>query len=127
MAPLLQASRQNDFALLAGIGGECAGAVTLLEFGQTPGPPAEANTVRSRDDAERNYALRLPESLKKTAKGIAAADDTSMNQFFVVVISGKISAMEAANIFQKRAALGADRDGATMRRLIRDYFARQIQ
>ena len=29
-----------------------------------------------------NYALRLPESLKQAAKRIAAADDTTMNQFF---------------------------------------------
>lgn len=36
VAKLLQASRQNDFALLDGIGGECAGAVMLLP----PIPPA---------------------------------------------------------------------------------------
>ncbi len=36
VAQALHASRQNDFALLDGIGGECAGAVTLLEPGQTP-------------------------------------------------------------------------------------------
>ena len=43
-----------------------------------------------------NYALRLPESLKQAAKRIAAADDTTMNQFFVVAIAEKISAMETA-------------------------------
>jgi serine/threonine-protein kinase HipA len=37
VAKVLQASRQNDFALLDGIGGECAGAVTLLAPGQSPG------------------------------------------------------------------------------------------
>ena len=52
-----------------------------------------------------NYALRLPESLKQAAKRIAAADDTTMNQFFVVAIAEKISAMEAAQFFEKRAAL----------------------
>jgi len=36
VALALHVSRQNDFALLDGIGGECAGAVTLLEPGQTP-------------------------------------------------------------------------------------------
>ncbi len=35
VAQALHVSRQNDFALLDGIGGECAGAVTLLEPGQT--------------------------------------------------------------------------------------------
>ena len=51
-----------------------------------------------------NYALRLPESLKLAAKRIAAADDTTMNQFFVVAIAEKISAMETAKFFEKRAA-----------------------
>lgn len=50
------------------------------------------------------YALRLPESLKLAAKRIAAADDTTMNQFFVVAIAEKISAMETAQFFEKRAA-----------------------
>jgi hypothetical protein len=50
------------------------------------------------------YALRLPESLKQAAKRIAAADDTTMNQFFVVAIAEKISAMETADFFAKRAA-----------------------
>ncbi len=51
-----------------------------------------------------NYALRLPESLKQAAKRIAASDDTTMNQFFVVAIAEKISAMETAKFFEKRAA-----------------------
>ena len=36
VAMALQVSPQNDYALLNGIGGECAGAVTLLEPGQQP-------------------------------------------------------------------------------------------
>lgn len=36
-----------------------------------------------------SYALRLPESLKNASKRIAAADDTTMNQFFVVAIAEK--------------------------------------
>jgi hypothetical protein len=51
-----------------------------------------------------SYALRLPESLKQAAKRIAAADDTTMNQFFVVAIAEKISAMETATFFEQRAA-----------------------
>ena len=54
-----------------------------------------------------SYALRLPESLKQAAKRIAAADDTTMNQFFVVAIAEKISAMETAKFFEQRAALGS--------------------
>jgi serine/threonine-protein kinase HipA len=45
VAKLLQASQQNDFALLDGIGGECAGAVTLLAPGQSPIAGAAAPTV----------------------------------------------------------------------------------
>lgn len=51
-----------------------------------------------------NYALRLPESLKQASKRIAAADDTTMNQFFVVAIAEKISAMETADFFARRSA-----------------------
>jgi hypothetical protein len=51
-----------------------------------------------------NYALRLPESLKRASKRIAQADDTTMNQFFVVAIAEKISAMETADFFERRAA-----------------------
>ena len=51
-----------------------------------------------------SYALRLPESLKIASKRIAAADDTTMNQFFVVAIAEKISAMETADFFERRGA-----------------------
>ena len=54
-----------------------------------------------------SYALRLPESLKQAAKRMAAADDTTVNQFFVVAISEKISAMETASFFERRATLGS--------------------
>jgi hypothetical protein len=50
-----------------------------------------------------SYALRLPESLKLASKRIAAADDTTMNQFFVVAIAEKISAMETADFFARRS------------------------
>jgi len=39
-------SRQNDFALLDSLGGECAGAVTLLEPGDTPPAPDAPLAVR---------------------------------------------------------------------------------
>ncbi len=57
VAKVLQASHQNDFALLDGIGGECAGAVTLLAPGQSPGDwpglaaaDPSAETVRWLDE-----------------------------------------------------------------------------
>ena len=44
VAKALHVSRRNDFALLSGIGGECAGAVTLLEPGrQEEALPSEQN------------------------------------------------------------------------------------
>ena len=54
IARRLHVSARNDFALLDRLGGECAGAVTLLEPGQTPEeeaiPPGEEG-VRWLDDA----------------------------------------------------------------------------
>lgn len=39
IAKTLQVSAQNDYALLESLGGECAGAVTLLEPGKSPPAP----------------------------------------------------------------------------------------
>jgi len=52
VAQALHVSRQNDFALLDGIGGECAGAVTLLEPGQTPEAGVSADAVRWLENAD---------------------------------------------------------------------------
>ncbi len=49
IAQALQVSRQNDFALLDSLGGECAGAVTLLEPGDTPPAPDAPSAVRWLD------------------------------------------------------------------------------
>ena len=57
VAQALQVSRQNDFALLDGIGGECAGAVTLLEPGQLFPTLHSPPTVRWLDDAQRLHLL----------------------------------------------------------------------
>ncbi|MBV5340337.1 MAG: type II toxin-antitoxin system HipA family toxin [Deltaproteobacteria bacterium] len=57
IAQTLHVSRQNDFALLDGIGGECAGAVTLLEPGQTPQTPDNQGLVRWLDETELLHLL----------------------------------------------------------------------
>ena len=57
VAQALHVSRQNDFALLDGIGGECAGAVTLLESGQTPPAGAIENAVQWLTNAELVAAI----------------------------------------------------------------------
>jgi len=46
IAKTLQVSAQNDYALLESLGGECAGAVTLLEPGQLPPAPDAPLEVR---------------------------------------------------------------------------------
>ncbi|MCX7258251.1 MAG: type II toxin-antitoxin system HipA family toxin [Polaromonas sp.] len=52
IAQALHVSRQNDFGLLGGIGGECAGAVTLLEPGQMPQTSATLDAVRWLEPAD---------------------------------------------------------------------------
>jgi len=52
IAQQLQVSSQNDFALLDSIGGECAGAVTLLETGQAFPRPWAAHDVQWLSDEE---------------------------------------------------------------------------
>ena len=46
IAKALQISTQNDYAMLECLGGECAGAVTLLEPGPTPHAPGIGRTER---------------------------------------------------------------------------------
>jgi serine/threonine-protein kinase HipA len=62
VAQTLHVSRQNDFALLDGIGGECAGAVTLLEPGQMPQAHDKNDLVRWLDEGE---LLRLLDEMPK--------------------------------------------------------------
>jgi serine/threonine-protein kinase HipA len=52
IAQQFQVSGQNDFALLDAIGGECAGAVSLLAPGQALRPSAEDDEVQWLSDAD---------------------------------------------------------------------------
>lgn len=52
----------------------------------------------------RHYALGLPDSLQEAARRLAAEDGTTMNQLFTTAIAEKVSALEAAAFFEKRAA-----------------------
>lgn len=52
IAQQFQVSGHNDFALLDRIGGECAGAVTLLEPGQALPAPTQADDVQWLNDEE---------------------------------------------------------------------------
>lgn len=62
IAHALHVSEKNDFGLLDGIGGECAGAVTLLEPGQKPETPDSTNAVRWLNGAQ---LLRLLDEMPK--------------------------------------------------------------
>jgi len=63
VANILKVSSKNDFALLDGIGGECAGALILLEPGQTP--PVEAHTSESIEWLEEDQFLAVLKRLPK--------------------------------------------------------------
>jgi len=52
LAQQLQVSRQNDFALLDHIGGECAGAVTFLEPGQSLPVPTHGDDIQWLSDED---------------------------------------------------------------------------
>lgn len=63
VANILKVSSKNDFALLDGIGGECAGALILLEPGQIP--PAEAHASESIEWLKEDQLLAVLEKLPK--------------------------------------------------------------
>lgn len=52
VAAILGVSERNDFALLEGIGGDCAGAVSLLTPGADSTPGVGGGSARLLDDAE---------------------------------------------------------------------------
>lgn len=57
IAKALHVSKQNDFGILDGIGGECAGAVTLLEPGQKPDTSDSAQNVRWLDETQLRHLI----------------------------------------------------------------------
>ena len=92
VAMALQVSSQNDYALLNGIGGECAGAVTLLEPGQQPtGLPSE-QYVRWLDDGELIAILdELPRRPMLAGKdGLRLSLAGAQDKLPVVFINGHI-------------------------------------
>ena len=50
------------------------------------------------------YALRIPDSLAGYAKELAREDNVSLNQFIVMALAEKVSALKTAAFFQERAA-----------------------
>jgi hypothetical protein len=53
------------------------------------------------------FALRLPDSLYAHAKKLAERDQASLNQFIMVAVAEKVSALDTATFFEERAARGS--------------------
>ena len=53
-----------------------------------------------------NYALRVPESLFTYARKVAEEEHVSMNQFFVMAIAEKVSALKTETYFRELQSRG---------------------
>lgn len=51
-----------------------------------------------------NFALRLQPSLFEELRGVAAADEVTLNQFINIAVAEKLAAMRAERYFRERAA-----------------------
>lgn len=49
------------------------------------------------------YALRIPDSLAGYAKELAREDNVSLNQFIVLALAEKVSALKTETFFRERA------------------------
>ena len=53
-----------------------------------------------------NYALRVPESLFTYVRKVAEEEHVSMNQFFVMAIAEKVSALKTETYFRELQSRG---------------------
>jgi len=51
-------------------------------------------------------SLRLPNSLHEQVKGLAREDGVSVNQFIMLAVAEKVSAMSAIEYLERRASRG---------------------
>jgi len=49
------------------------------------------------------YALRIPDSLAGYAKELAREDNVSLNQFIILALAEKVSALKTETFFRERA------------------------
>lgn len=61
------------------------------------------------------YSLRLPRSLKAAVEKASKEEGTSINQFVVMAVAEKVSAMNTADFFRER---GAAADNEAFRRIL---------
>jgi hypothetical protein len=52
----------------------------------------------------RTFPLRLPESIRRAAEGLAREDGVSLNQFIATAVAEKVSALNTATYFRARTA-----------------------
>src|SRR5581483_597958 len=83
----------NDFALLDRIGGECAGAITLLHAGETPPPVSKEADYRLLDDGELRRILDvLPDRpLLAGEEGVRLSLAGAQDKLPVLVVDGRIA------------------------------------
>ncbi len=62
-----------------------------------------------------SYRLRLPLSLKAALEKLSKQDGASINQFVVMTVAEKVSAMNTAAFFEQRSAEG---DRKVFRRIL---------
>ena len=79
----------------------------------TPGGLEEALVLKK---LLNTYPLRLPTWLKAAVAEISKADGTSINQFVMMAVAEKVSAMKTAEFFTERAPQA---DIVAARRLLR--------
>lgn len=51
----------------------------------------------------KTFALRLPASIKRAAEDLARRDGVSLNQFIATAVAEKVSALDTAEYFRRRA------------------------
>ena len=93
VARALGVSARNDFALLDGIGGECAGAITFVEHGATPSSTTTAADYRPLDDEQIAKLLdKLPERpLLAGEEGVRLSLAGAQDKLPVLVVDGKVA------------------------------------
>ena len=93
VARALGVSDRNDFALLDRIGGECAGAITLLHAGETPPPVSKEADYRLLDDGELRRILDvLPDRpLLAGEEGVRLSLAGAQDKLPVLVVDGRIA------------------------------------
>lgn len=57
--------------------------------------------------SKSTYPLKLPESVKKAAARLAKEDGVSLNQWIASAVAQKVGAVETAEMFFKKRAVGA--------------------